>query len=95
MTGFTVHHSLLQEDNETLNAQVRQVYNILEELNSFLRNMPGAAYGQALPLWQAQQSTWDATYQDMATRLAASATASGGVGEIFLAGDNATARLMA
>ncbi len=94
MTDFTVYHSSLQDDNDALNAAVRQTYTILQDLNSSLTNMNTAAQGKAFPLWQAQQNSWNTSYDDMATRLSGSATASDNVAQIFLDGDNATARIM-
>lgn len=93
--NFTVYHSSLQEDNDALNAAVRQTYTILEDLNMCLRNMDSAAQGKAFPLWQAQQNRWNNSYDDLSAQLSASATASDNVAQIFLEGDNATARLLA
>jgi uncharacterized protein YukE len=95
MAQFTVYHSSLQSDNDVLNAAVRTTYTILEDLNQTLANMDLASQGRAVGLWQEQQNRWDASYADLAGRLQASATASDNVADVFLEGDDATARLMA
>ncbi|MGW5050418.1 WXG100 family type VII secretion target [Actinokineospora sp. NPDC004072] len=94
MTSFDIDHNGYLELNEQLLMHVRSVGDILENLNSALRNIPSAARGQATPVWLEAQQNWTRIYQEMQQKLNASTLSSSNVHEIFQNGDNAGARIM-
>ncbi|MGW5642787.1 WXG100 family type VII secretion target [Saccharopolyspora sp. NPDC003752] len=95
MTQFRVKHGPYEEANAKLSGAVSQMGAILRDLNGVLKNMETATQGKALPLWEERQKSWNASYTDMNTRLSSGQTSSMHAAEVFQAGDDQGARIIA
>ncbi|PPK70914.1 hypothetical protein V5P93_002773 [Actinokineospora auranticolor] len=87
MTAFDIDHDGYLELNEQLYMYVRQLGDILTNLNASLKNIEVATQGKATPVWQEAQTTWTGTYTDMETKLNAQSLGSINAQEIFGEGD--------
>lgn len=94
MTDFDINHNGYLELNEQLYKHVGSVQQIIDELNTALRNLPEAISGEALMLYQEQQTAWNSHCDGMVSKLNANTLASINVHEIFKGGDNAGTRIM-
>jgi hypothetical protein len=94
MTAFDINHNGYLELNEQLLAHVSSVGTILDTLNTALKHIPNATQGQATPLWQEQQNSWNGIYMEMQNKLNLNTLSSINVHEIFKNGDNAGAQIM-
>ncbi|GAA3014358.1 hypothetical protein [Actinokineospora diospyrosa] len=88
MTAFDIDHDGYLELNEQLYMYVRQLGDILTNLNTSLKNIEVATQGKATPLWQEAQQQWTLTYTDMETKLNSQSLSSINVHEIFSEGDS-------
>ena len=94
MTSFYVNHGDQKEVHDILQAAVSNLGSILMDLNHSLRNMNEAVQGQAVPLWEEQQRTWDSDYHWMCNRLQQGTTGVLDIHETFLEGDRDGARII-
>jgi hypothetical protein len=94
MTAFDIDHNGYLELNEQLLMHVGSVGTILETLNTALKYIPAATEGQATPLWQEQQNSWNGIYLEMQSKLNLNTLSSINVHEIFQNGDNTGAQIM-
>ncbi|MBM7773655.1 uncharacterized protein YukE [Actinokineospora baliensis] len=88
MTAFDIDHDGYLELNEQLYMYVKQLGEILTNLNTSLKNIDVATQGKATPLWQEAQLQWTQTYTDMETKLNSQSLSSINVHEIFSEGDS-------
>ncbi|MDA3649897.1 hypothetical protein LZ318_24865 [Saccharopolyspora indica] len=93
MTAFDVNHNGYLEVNEQLLQSVRTLGTILEQLNTGLKNIPEASWGQAQPIWLESQRQWDRSYQQMTERINLTSVSSINIHEIFRNGDQQGARI--
>jgi uncharacterized protein YukE len=93
MTAFDVNHDGYLDVNEQLYRAVGQLGTIIEELNTALRNIPQAAWGDAQPIWLENQARWNAAYGEMTRRINVTTISSINIHEIFKGGDNMGARI--
>ena len=94
MTAFDVNHNGYLEVNEQLYKAVGDLGSIIDNLNTALKNIPEASWGQATPIWQENQRQWNIAYGEMTTRINTTSVSSINVAEIFKGGDNQGARIM-
>lgn len=87
MDSFDINHDGLLELNEQLWKAVKELQQIVDDLNMSLRNLPEAVKGNAQDLWASDQQTWNTHMQDMNTKLNAETLRSFDVHEIFKEGD--------
>ncbi|MFD2420776.1 WXG100 family type VII secretion target [Amycolatopsis pigmentata] len=87
MTSFDINHDGLLELNEQLYKAVSELGQMVDDLNMALRNIPDSVHGKVAPLWEEQQRTWNASMEDMRTKLNADTLRSIDVHEIFKEGD--------
>ena len=88
MTAFDIDHDGYLELNEQLYMHVNQLGDIIDNLNTALRNIGAATKGKATPLWQEAQFNWNLAYEDMKNKLNRQSMSSINVHEIFSEGDN-------
>ncbi|MER6992728.1 hypothetical protein ABT337_30000 [Saccharopolyspora hirsuta] len=93
MTAFNVNHAGYGDVNQQLVQAVQNLGTILEQLNSALKNIPEASWGQAQPIWLENQNQWNRSYQTMTERINLTSVSSINIHEIFRGGDNAGARI--
>jgi len=93
MTAFDVNHDGYLDLNEQLYKSVGDLGTILEQLNSALKNIPEASWGQAAPIWQENQNQWNRSYQLMTERINLTSVSSVNIHDIFKGGDNTGARI--
>lgn len=94
MTDFDINHNGYLELNEQLYKHVTTVRQIIDELNTTLRNLPEAISRDALTLYQQQQTAWNAHCSGMETKLNEHTLASINVHEIFKDGDACGTKIM-
>lgn len=93
MTAFDVNHDGYLDVNEQLYRAVGQLGTIIEELNTSLRNIPQATWGQAAPIWLENQQQWNSAYAEMTQRINLTSVSSINIHEIFKSGDQSGARI--
>ncbi|GGS30378.1 hypothetical protein [Actinokineospora fastidiosa] len=94
MTAFDIDHDGYLGVNEQLLGHVRTFGDIIENLNTALKNIPEAARGQATPIWLEAQTNWNRIYGEMQQKLNANTLSSINVHEIFRDGDRTGAQIM-
>jgi uncharacterized protein YukE len=87
VTQFDINHDGYADANDQLLGHVNEMGDILETLDTVLRNIPDAYGGQAAPVWAEDQSNWQKAYQEMLTNLQGVYGKSIKVAEIFAQGD--------
>lgn len=93
MSDFLVNHANYGDANSQLAAAVKQMGNIIDELEGFLARTNAAVQGQAAPLWQEQQVQWRGNYAEMQQKLGGVVTASNEVANTFHDGDRRSASI--
>jgi uncharacterized protein YukE len=91
---FYVNHGNYSDVNSGLAGQVAHMDTIMDDLNQTLSRIEQATGGQATPLWEEQQNTWNRSYADMKQQLNLHTMSSMRVAETFKEGDNNGARAM-
>jgi len=94
MTAFDINHDGYLDLNEQLYRAVGDLGTIIENLNTALKNIPQASWGQATPIWEENQRQWNIAYGEMTTRINATSVSSVNIHEIFKGGDSQGARIM-
>jgi len=94
MTAFDVNHNGYLEINEQLYKAVGDLGTIIDNLNTALKNIPAASWGQATPIWEDNQRQWNGAYVEMTSRINTHSVSSINIHEIFKGGDGQGARIM-
>lgn len=94
MTAFDINHNGYLEVNEQLYAAVGRAGQILETLETALKNIPEAIKGNAQEIWQQEQAEWRKGYTAMTEKLDRNTMASINVHQIFKEGDMHSTRIM-
>jgi uncharacterized protein YukE len=91
---FTVVNSAMNNVTDSLDAAVRAVLQILDQLNTTLAGLPAATSNSGVAPWQEQQNAWDSAATDMADQLTGLHLAAINTHEAYLAADSAVANLI-
>jgi WXG100 family type VII secretion target len=94
MTSFAVNHGGMSDVGDQFAQAATQAKQVIDDLDRVLARISQASQGQATPLWEEQQRSWDQSADQMYTRLTGHHASHVAIAEHFHSGDRMGAQIM-